>query len=56
MNYIKEIRDGKPTMVSIYVKKRELMNDIDILKHYYPNKKREIALKQMEVELIDKLF
>jgi|9_EtaG_2_1085328.scaffolds.fasta_scaffold41231_2 hypothetical protein len=50
MKYIKEIIDGKPTMVCVYVKKRELMNNIDILKHYYPNKKREIGLYQKELQ------
>jgi hypothetical protein len=37
-------------MVCVYVKKRELMNNIDILKHYYPNKKREIGIYKKELE------
>jgi hypothetical protein len=50
MKYIKEIIDGKPTMVSVYVKKRELWNKIAVLEHYYPNKKREIATHYKELK------
>lgn len=50
MKYIKEIIDGKPTMVCVYRKERELMRTIDILRFYYPNKKREIALRYKELK------
>ena len=50
MKYIKEIIDGKTTMVCVYRKERELMRTIDILRFYYPNKKREIALRYKELK------
>ena len=56
MKYITEITYGKKTMVSLYEKKKELMRDIDLLKYYYPNKKKLILCKRNQVEQIDKLI
>ena len=54
MKYIEEIIDGKPTMVCVYMKKRQIMRNIDVLKHYYPNKKTEIANLQKQLKQLQK--
>ena len=56
MEYITETIDGKKVNISIYEKKRQIMRDIDLLKYYYPNKKREIKSLKMKLQLINKLY